>query len=79
MEELTAQLIEEVSLMTSDKRRKKPREVPRPTDERPPATAEEVRDSYSQKGNGQRRIVRGHRAMLQVFAERQGVELGATP
>jgi hypothetical protein len=61
--ELLAQLIEEVSLLASDMRRKEPLTVPRPYGDRPPA----------QTGQGQQQApprMSGHRKMLAAAAKR---------
>lgn len=68
LEELLAQLVEEVSVLVADKRRKDPRTIPRPWDKK------------NQKSglvrNGDSVQATGHHAMLAAAQMRGAVKLG---
>lgn len=66
VEELLAQLIEEVSVLTADRRRKEPREVRRPDSE---GEQPQRKGRVDKPGGGV--ILRGHRAFLEYAIERQ--------
>lgn len=78
-EELLAQIVEELSVMTAQKAREEPIRVPRPASlERAIEAArkrreEEARqsDSFSVSANGAVKAV-GHRQMLAMMRQRQG-------
>ena len=74
-EELIAQVLEEVSVIASDHRRKKPRQVPRPGAKTDPASTREK--ALATANTAGPNVIRGHKAMLAAYAARVGVDLNA--
>jgi len=74
-EELLAQLIEEVSIVASERRRKAPREVHRPGTPRRPSAPTPAAAAAAANPNGAGTAV-GHLAVARAFADRGRVRVG---